>query len=845
MSALRSRTATVLREAPFSAAMVITLWLVAFATGSVRHGPRGRLLAEVGIGSGPGPTHWWSPFTSALYCADVRGYLFTTLLVAGFAVPVERRLGPLRTAVAWATVQLLAAPAAMLLWWALSGHGWWQTAPTDPMVPGPGPAVLGLAVAGSAGLAPLWRRRLRVVLVLLLAALLYTARPTVLFVLVAGLVGLAIGGAVRRGRPGAPAVPPTRPEVRLLLAVAVAMSAIGPLAATVAAQHGGPFAVSRVLLVASPPEPGDVQAACADPALAEQCRAMLAQVHAGGLGPSALSLLPFAMMLLAALGLRRGRRSAWWLAFVLNLAIAGLGAVVFDVVDLLTGAPQDAAGTVPVVAAVVQPLLIAVLLLAFRRRFSLPTPRSRRRDLWLLGVAGPAGAAVVYLCGGYLLRHQFAPVPTLPHLLADMPLRFLPVGYLDAFPPSFLPEGTAATVLWGWAGTAGWLAALTGIARTFGGDRPADAADAAATTRRLLVEHGGDSVSHMVTWPQNSHWISDDGRVAVAYRLISSVALTLGGPVGDPALRTAAMRHFSRYCLERGWTPCFYGITATHADALRANGWGVVQVAEETVLPLAGLTFRGRRWQDVRTALNRAARDGIEAQWHLFAQAPPALAAQVRAISDTWLAAKGLPELGFTLGGVEQLADEEVRCLLAVDGDGRVHAVTSWLPVHRDGRVVGWTLDLMRRGPDAANGVMEFLVASAALHCQAEGAEFLSLSGAPLARRDEVPPTGLAQLLDRLGTTLEPVYGFRSLLAFKAKFQPEYRPLLLAYPDPAALPTIGNAVARAYLPSLTPAQGVRLVRHLLRQRAPRPVGPAAPAERIPEAVAASAVPDRS
>jgi phosphatidylglycerol lysyltransferase len=691
-------------------------------------------------------------------------------------------------------------------------------------VPGPGPAVLGLALAASAGLAPLWRRRLRLVLGLVLVTLLYAGRPIVLFALVAGLAGLAIGPLLRRGRPCVQAAPPTRPEVRLLLALAVAASAVGPLVASLTVQPGGPLAALRLIMFTPAPDPADVRAACGDPSLADQCQALLAQLYATGFGPVALSLLPSAVMLLAAEGLRRGRRTAWWLAVVANLAVAAFGAVAFDLVPRLTGAPHDPSETAPVVAAAVQPLLVAALLIAYRRSFPLTAPPRRRRDLWLLGVGGPAVAALLYLGAGYLLRHQFDPVPTPAQLLADLPLRFLPVGYLDAFPPAFLPGGPAATVLWGWTGAVGWLAALTGIARTYAGDRPADApdaVDAAERTRRLLVEHGGDSLSYMVTWPDNSHWVSDDGRAAVAYRLVASVALTLGGPVGDPAARAGAMRQFARYCLDRGWTPCFYGITQLGADALHDGGWGTVQVAEETVLALPGLAFRGRQWQDVRTALNRATRDGIEARWYRFPQVPPELAEQVRAISDTWLVAKGLPELGFTLGGLEQLDDAEVRCLLAVDADGRVHAVTSWLPVYRGGQAVGWTLDMMRRRPDAANGVMEFLVASAALTCQAEGAEFLSLSGAPLARRNEAPagsPAGLAQLLDRLGTTLEPVYGFRSLLAFKAKFQPEYRPLLLAYPDPAALPTIGNAVARAYLPRLTAAQGVRLMRHLLRPR---------------------------
>jgi lysylphosphatidylglycerol synthetase-like protein (DUF2156 family) len=121
----------------------------------------------------------------------------------------------------------------------------------------------------------------------------------------------------------------------------------------------------------------------------------------------------------------------------------------------------------------------------------------------------------------------------------------------------------------------------------------------------------------------------------------------------------------------------------------------------------------------------------------------------------------------------------------------------------------------MRRRETGFRGVMEFLIASAAQRFQQEGVAFLSLSGAPLARLDRgEQPDVVQRLLDVSGRALEPVYGFRSLLAFKAKFQPEYRPLFLAYPDPAALPAIGLAIGRAYLPDLTAGQSARLLSRL-------------------------------
>jgi hypothetical protein len=139
------------------------------------------------------------------------------------------------------------------------------------------------------------------------------------------------------------------------------------------------------------------------------------------------------------------------------------------------------------------------------------------------------------------------------------------------------------------------------------------------------------------------------------------------------------------------------------------------------------------------------------------------------------------------------------------------------MPVYAGGRPVGWTLDFMRRNtePGSFHGVMEFLIATAALTFRDEGARFVSLSGAPLARLDRgEPPSALQRLLDMIASIMEPAYGFQSLLHFKAKFQPVYQPLYLTYPDPAALGSIATAIGRAYLPHLTFRQALRLLAKL-------------------------------
>ncbi|GAA1834355.1 DUF2156 domain-containing protein [Pseudonocardia ailaonensis] len=341
--------------------------------------------------------------------------------------------------------------------------------------------------------------------------------------------------------------------------------------------------------------------------------------------------------------------------------------------------------------------------------------------------------------------------------------------------------------------------------RVVGGQTGQEAEERA---RGLLTAVGGSTMSWMTLWPEMRYYFTKDGRGYVGYQRHAGIALALADPVVPADTIADAVREFTEEAERGGLTPCLFSVTDAAAEAARAAGWRTVQIAEDTILDLPGISFKGKKWQDIRTALNKAKREGIEFRVVTLAEASFAILAQVRAISEQWVGDKGLPEMGFTLGGVEEALDPAVKVGLAIDAGGSLHGVTSWLPVYGpDGAVRGWTLDVMRRRTDGFRSVMEFMIASACLAFGAEGYAFISLSGAPLARGEEgVELDRTDRLLDKLGGALEPFYGFRSLHAFKAKFSPRYEPVHLAFRDEADLPRIGIALTRAYLPDATPRQ---------------------------------------
>ena len=330
-----------------------------------------------------------------------------------------------------------------------------------------------------------------------------------------------------------------------------------------------------------------------------------------------------------------------------------------------------------------------------------------------------------------------------------------------------------------------------------------DQCDAAT---ELLAAVGGGTLSWMGTWPANSWFFLPDAHhrpaAYVAYQSHRGVGVALGDPVGrDVDARMRALDAFVEAQEVLAQRFCLFSVTQEVVDWAEARGFRHVQVAEEAIIDLPDLEFRGKDWQHVRSALNRAGKEGVVYREGRLADMPRSLVAQVRAISEMWVSDKDLPEMGFTLGTVDDALDPHVMVGLAVDGDEKVHGVTSWLPVYAAGGTPrGWTLDVMRRLPDGFKPVTEFLIASACLSFREAGAQFVSLSGAPLAHSGDAEPDALSRLLDTLGESLEPLYGFRSLEAFKLKFSPRQVPLFLVFRDEAALPRIGVALTEAYLP---------------------------------------------
>ena len=767
---------------------------------------------------------WYTAPISMLYVPNLGRLLIDVpLMLVAFGL-AESVIGKIKTA--WVSVITTLGGVALGMGLCSLSDGrspQWHAISHDGAILGPLILVAGTLMCASAFTTMLWRRRIRVIgYAVVLIMFLYRGEVSDYCLLATSVIGHVLGYLMASRTHGDEYRHGAIYEMRRLIGIVAGVQAIGPLVAVSSRQSFGLLSMFGLLTGSTDFDTGHV-VDCLSGASHTDCFTQYRMMRFTMPGNWLVSIMPTLMLLLIAWGLYRGRHLAATLSIVFNACTIALSTVFYVAIPLSyvdgsdAGAYMDAISALQrhgafhaMLATMALPLLCIVIIILFRACFTIRT----KSETVLRGIAITFAAFVLlgllYVGYGLSMPSGFNETPLLVDLIADYVQRLLPIGLLSGVEPAFVPVGLLSEIVYQCVGPMFWLVALC---CAWGGLRDRSMINDAYRHRvDEIIGLGGESMSFMATWKGNDYWFSATGRSAIAYRVSYGIALTVTGPFGDPDEYEDDLHAFAGFCTQRSLTPVFYSVHAEQRDALVSAGWNALDVGTEMVIDPAAWQTRGKKWQDVRTAINKAKRDGITDVLATFKESPFSVQTQIREISTQWAGEKALPEMGFTLGGVDELVDPRVKLLYAVDADGKVLGVTSWLPTYENGKVVGWTLDFMRHRTDSVNGIMEFLIARMAERLRDEGeVRFMSLSAAPLAGmsgegHEQGESAVLDHVLQMVADIMEPAYGFHSLFRFKLKFHPDEAKVYICYPDPAKLPQISLAVAQAYVPSLTPAE---------------------------------------
>lgn len=322
--------------------------------------------------------------------------------------------------------------------------------------------------------------------------------------------------------------------------------------------------------------------------------------------------------------------------------------------------------------------------------------------------------------------------------------------------------------------------------------------------KALIDRFGEDPMDSFSLLQDKRFFFSQDGQGVVAYALWRNFAVALADPICDPDARRDLVHAFARFCRRQDWVPIFYCLQVKHRPLYDEEGFVTFKVGEDARLMMDEFSLQGGKFQNLRTAGNRARKENMTFTWYDAKPAPDhGIEAQLKVISDHWLHAKHGGEMTFDLG---RFSLDDIRANgagVVRNAEGRVEAFATWRPYAR-GR--GRTLDLMRGSPEARNGgLMDFLILESIEHFrQQDGCVEVSLGNAPLAdvrQESDGEPSRQERATKFLFENFDRYYGYKSLFSFKRKYHPDWQGRYLAYPPGVPLPMIGLAIAGVHLPS--------------------------------------------
>ena len=254
--------------------------------------------------------------------------------------------------------------------------------------------------------------------------------------------------------------------------------------------------------------------------------------------------------------------------------------------------------------------------------------------------------------------------------------------------------------------------------------------------------------------------------------------VALGDPVGPPEAARELAWKFRELVERHGGQTVFYEVGTAMLHVYLDMGLTLFKLGENANVPLAEFSLDGPERKGLRYIHRRLVKEGCRFEV-LPAASLPELLPELRRISDDWLKEKNTREKGFSLGRFDEQYLRNFPVAVVKQQDTIVAFANLWMGADKQ----DLSFDLMRFGPQAPRGVMDFLFIGLMLWGKEQGYRSMDLGMAPLSGLDN---RSFAPLWNRVGAVVfqygEHFYNFEGLREYKQKFNPLWEPRYLACP---------------------------------------------------------------
>lgn len=303
----------------------------------------------------------------------------------------------------------------------------------------------------------------------------------------------------------------------------------------------------------------------------------------------------------------------------------------------------------------------------------------------------------------------------------------------------------------------------------------------------FLKTHKGHHLSHLIhLGDKNLFWAVQD-QVLIAYSRSTDKAIILGDPIGEESLLSEGIQEFQKFMDTYGYRTVFYEVQEENLSMYHDNGYYFFKLGEEAIVNLENFEMTGSNRRSFRNIVKRFEKDGYGFQ----VLSPPfedTLLKELESISTEWLGKRS--EMGFSVGRFDKdYLQKGPAAIVKNIEENKIIAFVSLMVQDQQKERIG--IDLMRFKNNVPNSTMDFIFIQLLLHFKEEGYHYFSLGVAPLSKVGSAPKSHkaekIAHFISKHGI---PIYSFEGLRKFKDKFDPDWEPRYLAYPQLMSLPAL-------------------------------------------------------
>lgn len=294
-----------------------------------------------------------------------------------------------------------------------------------------------------------------------------------------------------------------------------------------------------------------------------------------------------------------------------------------------------------------------------------------------------------------------------------------------------------------------------------------DPQEARNRIRQLVSASEHDPLAPFALRPEKSYVFSPDGRAAVGYRVKLGTAVASGDPVGAIESWQGAIDGFVAGARNAGMRIAVLGAGERARPMWEKYGFGHLAIGRDVVVRRSEFTLKGRRFRNLRQAIQRSRNSGVTVTLHREGELRPEQVLELRGLMKR---SQREDTRGFSMILGRLFDGSEPKALVAVarDSDGTIVGAHRYLWAgKRD-----LSLDLPIRVRTAPNGVDERLIAEVVEWGTTAGVERVSLSFAPFP--DLFANRGHLSLLGKIGYGLahlfDPLISVERLYRYLRKF---------------------------------------------------------------------------